>query len=289
MRRGPIVYLVLGRVSNLPTVWTNVAAGALLAGASPSAGTLVALALALSAFYVGGMYLNDGFDREIDARERPERPIPSGAISAERVFAIGFGLLAIGWLGVAAVAFRAAPLAAAAGLAATIVVYDAWHKGNAASPVIMGLCRVLVYLTAALAVARGALGGAVWGGAGCLLAYLVGLTYVAKHENKPGLLARWWPLAGLGAPLVYAAPAALGSQVVATVWVVLALWIVRTLGVLRSDAPRRVPRTVTSLIAGISLVDALLVARAGGSLTVVVVLALGWAATLLFQKVVPGT
>ena len=40
--------------------------------------------LAMSLFYVGGMYLNDYFDRAIDARERPERPIPAGDISAER-------------------------------------------------------------------------------------------------------------------------------------------------------------------------------------------------------------
>ena len=66
LKRGPSVYLRLGRVSNLPTVWTNVVAGAVLSGAAPRAATLVALAAALSAFYVGGMYLNDGFDRDIE-------------------------------------------------------------------------------------------------------------------------------------------------------------------------------------------------------------------------------
>ena len=35
-------------------------------------------------FYIGGMYLNDAFDRDIDARERPERPIPSGHVGARR-------------------------------------------------------------------------------------------------------------------------------------------------------------------------------------------------------------
>lgn len=71
----PAVAFRLGRVSNLPTVWSNVLAGAALAGAagvSPPA--LVALMIAISLFYVGGMWLNDAFDAEIDARERPERP-----------------------------------------------------------------------------------------------------------------------------------------------------------------------------------------------------------------------
>ncbi len=288
MKRGVGIYLRLGRVSNLPTVWTNVLAGALLAGAPVAPATLVPLALALSAFYVGGMYLNDGFDRHIDARERPERPIPAGLISAARVFGIGFGLLALGLAGVAAVSPRPAPIVAGVALGATIVLYDAWHKANPLSPVIMGLCRVLVYLTAALA-ATGRLERPVLLGAACLLAYLIGLTYVAKHENKP-LLARMWPLAGLAAPLVYALPAlSLRQPVVTLAAAALLAWVVRAIVLLRSKAPRRIPRAVTSMIAGISLVDALLLAHAGASVTVVALAAAGWLLTLLFQRYVPGT
>lgn len=72
------VALRLGRVSNLPTVWTNALAGAALAGGEPWQAAMLPLLLALSLFYVGGMYLNDAFDRDIDARERPARPIPAG-------------------------------------------------------------------------------------------------------------------------------------------------------------------------------------------------------------------
>ena len=53
--------------------------------------------VAMSLFYVGGMYLNDYFDRAIDARERPQRPIPAGDISAAAVAAIGFGMLGVGF------------------------------------------------------------------------------------------------------------------------------------------------------------------------------------------------
>ena len=100
--QGLTPYLLLGRVSNLPTVWTNTLAGCALAGAAVGPGRLALLALAFSLLYTGGMYLNDAFDRESDARERPERPIPSGRIGARPVFAIGFALLAAGVLGVAA-------------------------------------------------------------------------------------------------------------------------------------------------------------------------------------------
>ena len=65
---------------------------------------MILLAAAFSLLYTGGMYLNDAFDRAVDARERPERPIPSGRVRAGSVFAIGFGLSALGILTVAAAA-----------------------------------------------------------------------------------------------------------------------------------------------------------------------------------------
>src|SRR6266850_970558 len=89
------VYLRLGRISNLPTVWTNVLAGTLLTSQPLDSLALGILLPCLSLFYVGGMYLNDAFDRGIDARERPERPIPSGLVSAREIFGIGFGMLAV--------------------------------------------------------------------------------------------------------------------------------------------------------------------------------------------------
>lgn len=44
----------------------------------------------------GSMFLNDAFDREIDASERPDRPIPSGLAGARSVLGLGFGMLALG-------------------------------------------------------------------------------------------------------------------------------------------------------------------------------------------------
>ena len=96
--------LKLGRVSNLPTVWTNALAGLALAGGFLAPLPLLLLLAAASLAYVGGMYLNDAFDARIDAIERPERPIPSGAISARAVFVAGFAMLGAGillllWMG----------------------------------------------------------------------------------------------------------------------------------------------------------------------------------------------
>src|ERR1700739_1237491 len=93
---GVATLLRRGRISNLPTVWTNVLAGSVLAGGAQFSNEIALIVVAMTAFYVGGMYLNDYFDRAIDARDRPGRPIDAGEIRTGSVLSIGFGLLALG-------------------------------------------------------------------------------------------------------------------------------------------------------------------------------------------------
>src|SRR6266446_2905999 len=90
--------LILGRASNLPTVWSNCLAGWLLGGGGDSE-KLVLLCLSATFLYLGGMYLNDAFDAQFDQQHRPERPIPSGAIRAASVWKWGLGLLIAGCAG----------------------------------------------------------------------------------------------------------------------------------------------------------------------------------------------
>ena len=283
------VALRLGRVSNLPTTWTNVLAGIILAGGTPSLATTPGLLLAISLFYVGGMYLNDGFDREIDARERPERPIPSGQVSARTVFIWGFGMLAMGEAMLVALALatpggRAWPCAATGlALGAAIVFYDAHHKNNPLGPLVMGACRVLVYITAALAV--GSAGQALGVGIALALSYLIGLTYVAKQENL-ARLTNLWPLLFLALPFSHVD--ALSRPAAAALYVALGLWLFYTLSFVVRSTHRNIPRAVAQFIAGISLLDAMLVATQGATLAAGFCV-IAFACTLLFQRVIPGT
>jgi 4-hydroxybenzoate polyprenyltransferase len=183
MNKGLRTALRLGRVSNLPTVWTNVMAGLALNGGTLDPRVILPLGIAVSLFYVAGMYLNDAFDWRWDAQHRPERPIPAGEIGAGTVFAAGFGMMAVG-LGILAVGpGRPAPLYGGLGLVACILLYDVSHKKNPLAPVVMGLCRVAVYLIAALA-ASPVLASVVYVGAGLQLGYLIALTLVARHEHR---------------------------------------------------------------------------------------------------------
>jgi 4-hydroxybenzoate polyprenyltransferase len=179
-------YLLLSRVSNLPTVWSNVLAGLVAGAALPDSTTspitVALLMLAASAFYTGGMFLNDAFDAPFDRRARPERPLPRGEVGLTEAFVAGGALLA---LGLALVSSNRGALMVGMGLAAAVVFYDARHKGSAVAPLVMGACRGLVYVMAA---ATGVLSSAAWAGAGVMLVYVAGLTVVAK---RAGANARW--------------------------------------------------------------------------------------------------
>jgi len=284
--------LALGRVSNLPTVWTNTLAGAVLAGAATFGPRMLVMLLAFSLFYVGGMFLNDAFDAKYDARHRPERPIPSGEVSRAAVFVAGYGQMLVGLLLLAWAgngfepATGAAPVLAGLGLAAAITLYDAWHKGNPLSPLLMGLCRVLVYVGAGFCVAL-SLPGALWLGAALLLCYLIGLTYVAKQENL-GEVRNLWPLLFLAAPVAYGAWVSAQSPAVAPFLLALVAWMLVALWFLRRRRPGDIPRAVISLIAGISLLDAMLIAAAGAPALAVLALA-GFGVTLFLQRYISGT
>jgi 4-hydroxybenzoate polyprenyltransferase len=276
--------LRLGRVSNLPTVWTNTLAGAVLAGAAGYGAQFALMLLAFSLFYTGGMFLNDAFDARFDAQRRPERPIPSGEIGARAVFAWGYGMLAAGiavlaWIGVA-------PAIAGLTLATAITFYDWHHKQNLFGPVVMGLCRVLVYLGAGLCITL-ALPDRLWIGAGLMWCYLIGLTYVAKQENLDRV-ENLWPLLLLAAPVAGGAWLVAAQPVAGIFWLLFTAWMLAALWFLRRRAKGDVPRAVVSLIAGISLLDALLIAAAGAPALAAPALA-GFGVTLFFQRYIAGT
>ncbi len=287
----PAVALRLGRVSNLPTVWSNALAGVALAGQSPWRVATLAVAAGLSLAYVGGMYLNDAFDRAVDAREQPFRPIPSGLVAANTVFAAGFLLMLAGvaMLLLAAWGFGVPPAAVAfAGLAlaATVVTYSCHHKANPLGPLVMGACRMLSYVAAGLAAAA-VPARPLLAAAAVALCYLVGLTFTAKREAAAAGFGSAWPLLFLAAPLAYGAARAEG----AASWLALAalaalvgcaLWL------LRRRRSGDIRRAVVAMIAGIALLDAMFLALAGRPEAAPLALAC-FVATLALQRWVRGT
>ena len=168
-------FLQLVRAPAALTVLGDTVAGAAAAG-NPLRGKRLLLPLSSVSFYWAGMALNDWADRELDATERPERPIPSGRVSPEQALAVAGGLTAAG-LGLARAAGGRDTLRLAVPLAAAIWAYDTVLKNTVAGPAAMAACRALDVLMGAGANTRKALPSAIAVGG-----HTLGVTALSQGE-----------------------------------------------------------------------------------------------------------
>ncbi|MEU2537417.1 SCO3242 family prenyltransferase [Streptomyces iakyrus] len=177
------------RLPALFSVPGDALAGAAATGSAPGCRTLLAIGSSLC-LYEAGMALNDWADRDIDAVERPHRPLPSGRVRPAAALTAACALTGAG-LALAARAGRPA-LAVAAPLAATVWAYDLGLKHTPAGPVAMGAARGLDLLLGAAATtgrARPALPSAA-----LLGTHTLAVTTVSRQEARGGS-----PLAPLAA------------------------------------------------------------------------------------------
>lgn len=187
-------YLELVRLPNVFTALADVTMGFLFTHAEFGArdGWVLGLLLAASGcLYAAGVALNDVFDREADARERPERPIPSGRVSVQAAKLVGWGLLIIGAAmacsaGVLATAWR--PAVVGLLLAGCIVLYDGLLKPTPLGPIAMGACRMLNVLLG-MSVQPIPWAAEHWLVAAAIGTYIVGVTLLARNEARQG--SRW--------------------------------------------------------------------------------------------------
>ena len=187
------------KLMRLPTVFTalsNILCGYYISSQERHLPTLVAqpelwlLLLASAGLYLGGMVLNDVFDADLDAVERPERAIPSGKISQKSAALLGTALMLTGlgsaWCAGRLSATGSTSLIVAIILAAVVVLYDSVLKNTIASPLGMGGCRFLNLLLGAscctawprlFSVTNPTLWIAV-----ALAVYVIGVTWFARNE-----------------------------------------------------------------------------------------------------------
>jgi 4-hydroxybenzoate polyprenyltransferase len=188
-RRARRAWAELLRLPALFSVPGDALAGAAAAGARPGAHTLLAIGSSLC-LYEAGMALNDWADRDVDAVERPHRPLPSGRIRPSAALTAACALTAAG-LALASRAGRPA-LTVAAPLAATVWAYDLGLKHTPAGPVAMGAARGLDLLLGAAAT-TGRTAQAL-PSAALLGTHTVAVTTVSRQEARGGS-----PLAPLAA------------------------------------------------------------------------------------------
>lgn len=265
-------WLVLGRVSNLPTVWSNCIAGWCIAGGD-NLRHLLSVLVGSSLLYVGGMFLNDACDVEFDRTYCSERPIPRGLVSRESVYCASAVSLVSGVLVTALSGLTSLFIAIL--LAGLIIVYDVTHKKVRFAPVLMAGCRLLLYLLA---------GANLWSlplflSAFALAAYVWGISYAARHERTGGSVFSLIPLlVPVGLALVQ------WPRLYTPVFVLpLLLCIIAACKRLKGS----VPAGVSLLLAGITLVDLAAVAPLRPAMTPIFLLL--FCTALLSQRYVPST
>ena len=203
------------RPANIVTAVSDILAGIAISGfflSSPEDhSSVVWLILSTMGLYGGGVVMNDVFDADLDAIERPERPIPSGLISRAEATTLGVSLLVAGVV----FAFLASVLSGILALviAVAALVYDRWAKHDSVlGPLNMGVCRGLdlllgisiipasvadhwylaivpiIYIAAITMISRGEVHGGkkitMYAAAAFYLAAMCGILYVSLQHGQ---------------------------------------------------------------------------------------------------------
>ena len=196
--------------------------GAGLVGGPHQPWRLVAAWAAPTAGWLGGHYLGDYFDRELDAGSKPHRPIPSGRLSpatARACGAVWFAVLAV----LAAIGGWGTLLIALLG-ALGIVAYSCWLKARgAAGNLVRGALGASALLYGAAAMDRRPAGAAIAALALFALAYLL-------HDTMSNLVGTLRDIDGDRAGGYQTLPVRRGSQY--AVGTVLGLYLATVLAAL---------------------------------------------------------
>ncbi|MBU61774.1 MAG: hypothetical protein CMI26_04640 [Opitutae bacterium] len=269
--------LTLGRISNLPTVWTNcLAAWTVNAFASSIVRqmpnpikdlSLLAweqlgwLLIGASLIYVAGCTLNDAFDQGFDEKHNPQRPIPSGEMKPVSVWLVGFAELIAGSF--VLLDFAEVSEVWLIALTLAILTYEAVHKKWFGAVWLMGSCRFFLWLAAASA-ANESLAPLTIAWAGIVAIYVVGISLFARgeatgesRENRlPVPLLFGTPLFAL-ALLVYWNNLPTTAQFATHVAGLISVWLAYTaVKRMRTGEAGCIGQGVSRLLAGISACDA---------------------------------
>jgi len=296
-----ITWLRLMRLPTVFTALTNVLCGFIVSSSERSLPDILALRhfwlllLSSAGLYLGGMVLNDVFDAELDARERPERPIPSGRISKQSAAIFGSLLMLTGVAaaGLSGIFADTEPVGVCIALilTAAVVLYDAVLKNTATGPFGMAVCRFLNIILGASCAGSWA---DVWSGpqvaiASALAVYVFGVTWFAR--NEAGDSSRLALVSGLAIALagitingwtavkvMSAQPAATGALI--ALCLIAANVGLRCMQAIRVNQSKLLQKTVGFMLLNIIFIDATMVFSMTGS---------GRLASIVVIMVIPAT
>ena len=281
-------YLLLIRLPNVFTAPPDIAVGYFAAVGVAGIIDILHLAALMTAsglLYSAGIIFNDYFDIEIDKKERPFRPLPSGSVSKRRAMAIALVAFAIANAISFAMGFACFIISIA--LSATIIAYDYRLKHSAvAGPFAMGGARFLnVILGASAGIATTTIDATVplltgpdaqhwavvFASAASLFAYVVAITILSKREvggieKTPSLIPFFIVFA------IIASIAAMGLLLLKLEWVFLInLSLFTTIMVvtfkryiIQDSPPSSIQKAIRNMVISIIILDSVFVSGIAG-------------------------
>lgn len=175
-------YLLLARMPNAFTALSNVLAGYFSLTGSADANVLQLLMLMASSalLYVSGIVFNDYFDFEVDRKERPSRPLPSGRVKKKNALALAVATMTVA--NAIALLASSASLAISGMLSATILAYDYGAKKSRIGPAAMGGARFLNVFLGASPTLGAVVPWSTLFAAGAVFAYVYSITILSRKE-----------------------------------------------------------------------------------------------------------
>lgn len=138
-------YFQLFRIPNIFTVPPDIMAGYFITATIKSNvinyNDLLILGFSSVFLYVGGLITNDLFDFDIDKKERPNRPLPSGKINKNTTIFLSFLFLGSGFLLALSMSLTSALVSVI--LVMMILSYNYKLKNGVSRPFLMGSIRAL--------------------------------------------------------------------------------------------------------------------------------------------------
>ncbi len=261
------------RISNSPTIVSNVMVGVALAIVSHNAlwsdrvnpppiqilKPFFIITIVLLILYFAGMVLNDAFDAERDRKMRPNRPIPLGLISVKQAWITGLIMVTVATL----LSFKIGVTTglSTSVLAAAILLYTILHHIAFFAIALMALCRALVYFIAvsAFTTERSEM---LYVFCGAIFLYTAILTIMGAYENEKCSKYSWviWL-----AVITAAVPVALYGLRSPIVWLALFIFVLWMIFAWSRFLPsnHRPISGMHTLIAGFALLDCVLIASIG--------------------------
>lgn len=203
-------------------------------------GSLALAVVACVCFYAGGLVMNDLADEAEDLRDRPERPLPSGAVGRKAAMVATVVLCASGVLALAATGRPGPPIMGCVLVAAMAAYNFLTKRWPVAGAVNMGACRALSVLVGGIVGPRASYAFGIAVPVALVFGlFIASVTNLARHEVRgrapvsarllPSLVMVLGCLGGIhnamNGPMVAPIAALFALAAAATLWLAVKLFV----------------------------------------------------------------